>query len=51
MELSEWSLWWKRRGFPEIRRTLLHDWDPIGGVPDDEYDSHVLRIGRMLRQH
>lgn len=33
-----------------IRRILMSDWDPIGcGVPDDEYDSYIPVIYRMLQ--
>jgi hypothetical protein len=31
-----------------VRRILLEDWDPIGGVPDDEYDSYIPGILRLL---
>jgi hypothetical protein len=33
-----------------IRRTLLAEWDPIGcGVPEDEYDSYIPGIYRLLQ--
>jgi hypothetical protein len=32
-----------------IRRVLMSDWDPIGcGVPDDEYDSYIPVIYRLM---
>ena len=32
-----------------IRQILLHDWAPIGfGVPDDEYDSYIAPVYRIL---
>jgi hypothetical protein len=41
-----------RRYHEEIRRILLHDWDPIGisDVPEaqDEYDSYVGGVYRLL---
>lgn len=38
-------LWTIRR----IREILKRDWDPIGGSPEDEYDTYVHRIVAMLR--
>jgi hypothetical protein len=33
-----------------IRRILLSEWGPIGcGVPEDEYDSYIPAISRLLR--
>ncbi|MCE5302554.1 MAG: hypothetical protein LLF97_05525 [Planctomycetaceae bacterium] len=33
-----------------VHDVLIHDWDPIGcGVPDDEYDSYIPGICRLLR--
>lgn len=32
-----------------IREILNRDWDPIGGCPEDEYDTYVHRIVAMLR--
>ena len=41
-----------KRYHGEIRRILLHDWDPIGvsDVPEaqDEYDSYVGGVYRLL---
>jgi hypothetical protein len=32
-----------------VRRILLADWNPIAaGVPDDEYDSYIPTILRMI---
>lgn len=32
-----------------IHAVLIHEWDPIGcGVPDDEYDSYIPGICRLL---
>lgn len=31
-----------------IRRILNEDWDPIGGAPHDEYDSHVWPVYALL---
>ena len=54
MQLSEWHIWWKRRGGRELRSLLMEEWDPIGvaGFPEagDEYDSYLGPIGHMLRQ-
>ena len=34
-----------------IRRILMAEWDPIGcGVPDDEYDSYIPEIYRLLQE-
>jgi hypothetical protein len=33
-----------------IRRILMAEWDPIGcGVPDDEYDSYLPGIYRLIQ--
>ncbi len=33
-----------------IRRILIAEWDPIGcGVPDDEYDSYIPGIYRLMK--
>jgi hypothetical protein len=54
MELSDWHMWWKRRGGAGLRRLLMDEWDPIGvrAIPEaaDEYDSYVGVVGRMLRE-
>ncbi len=32
------------------RRILMSEWDPIGcGVPDDEYDSYIPVIYRLMQ--
>ena len=53
MELSDWHMWWKRRGGSGIRRLLMEEWDPIGvkGIPEaaDEYDSYRGAVAGMLR--
>ncbi len=28
----------------EVRRILWADWDPIGAVPEDEYDGYVWQV-------
>ena len=34
-----------------IRKILMSEWDPIGcGVPDDEYDSYIPRIYRLIQE-
>jgi len=34
-----------------VRDVLFRDWDPIGcGVPEDEYDSYIPGIIRLLLQ-
>jgi hypothetical protein len=30
MELSDWHLWYKRRGGRQLRTLLMDTWDPIG---------------------
>jgi hypothetical protein len=33
-----------------IRRVLIAEWNPIGcGVPDDEYDSYIPAIYRLMQ--
>lgn len=33
-----------------IRRILISEWDPIGsGVPNDEYDSYIPTIYRLMQ--
>lgn len=40
-----------KTGFEKIRAILHGDWDPIGcGVPEDEYDSYVWPVLRLLMQ-
>ena len=31
-----------------VRQILLHDWCPIGGVPDNEWDAYIEPIYRIL---
>jgi hypothetical protein len=38
---SEWIAWWKRQGEEELRLILWAAWDPIGGVPRDEYERYA----------
>jgi hypothetical protein len=36
--------------FKAVRQVLWQDWDPIGGVPEDEYDAYVWPVvGHVLR--
>lgn len=40
----------------KIRHVFLHEWDPVGigdvqDWPDDEYDSYVMPMYSLLRQH
>ncbi len=33
----------------DVRQVLMTEWDPIGcGVPDDEYDSYIPGVLRLL---
>jgi hypothetical protein len=54
VELSEYHMWWKREGARGLRRVVMAEWDPIGvaDVPEaqDEYDTYVGHLGRMLRE-
>lgn len=54
MELSDYHAWWKREGARSLRRLLMTEWDPIGvaHAPEaqDEYDTYIGHIGRMLRE-
>jgi hypothetical protein len=54
VDLSEWQMWWKRRGGAGVRRLLMEEWDPVGvaGIPEavDEYDSYVGVVGQKLRE-
>jgi hypothetical protein len=41
---------WKTKS-AAIRRILLTEWNPIGfDVPEDEYDSHIPDIYRLMRE-
>ena len=42
---KEASRIWRRR----IRDILNSEWDPIGGCPEDEYDSYVGTLAAMIR--
>jgi hypothetical protein len=46
---SEWTTWWTQRGEEELRLILWAAWDPIGGVPRDEYETYAPRIAALLR--
>ncbi len=40
----------------KIRHVFMHEWDPIGvgemdDWPEDEYDSYVMPMYSLLRQH
>ena len=54
VELSQWHRWWKQQGNRELRDLLMLWWDPLGvyGIPEavDEYNDHVGRVGRLLRE-
>jgi hypothetical protein len=47
---SEWIAWWKSQGEEELRLILWAAWDPIGGVPRDEYENYAPRIASLLRR-
>ena len=36
---------WRSR----LREVLDRDWDPIGGCPEDEYDSYMGKIAALIR--
>jgi hypothetical protein len=40
-----------RNWLRKIRDVLNRDWDPIGGCPDDEYESYAGKIAAMIRDH
>jgi len=42
--------WWREVGEAELRLILWAAWDPIGGVPRDEYDWYVPRLWGLLRE-
>jgi hypothetical protein len=41
-----------KREFAAVRRVLCNEWNPVGvsGLPEDEYDSYVWAIVRLLRE-
>ncbi len=43
---KEVSRRWRRR----IRDVLNTTWDPIGGCPEDEYDTYVGKVAAMIRE-
>jgi hypothetical protein len=52
--VRQWSSleeWWQEVGEAELRLILWAAWDPIGGVPRDEYDWYVPRLWALLREH
>lgn len=40
------------RDFQAVRHILTHVWNPVGvaGLPEDEYDTYVWPIVRLLRE-
>jgi hypothetical protein len=48
-ERSEWAVWWKRQGEEELSLILWAAWDPIGGVPRDEYETYASQVASRLR--
>jgi hypothetical protein len=36
---------WRR----QIRDVLNREWDPIGGCPEDEYDTYAGKLAAMIR--
>ena len=50
-ERSDLAKWWKKTGEAELGMILWAAWDPIGGVPRDEYDWYVPRLWTLLREH
>ncbi len=41
MKTHEWRTWWRKSGRRELVFLLWAAWDPIGGVPPDEYDDYA----------
>jgi hypothetical protein len=41
-----------KRNFDAVRRILFEKWNPVGvsGLPEDEYDSYVWPIVRLLHE-
>ncbi len=37
-----------RTSFEQVQAILHNDWDPIGGVPLDEYDSYAWPVLKLL---
>ena len=54
MQLSDWHLWFKRRGGTQLRQLVMNTWDPIGvrGVAEahDEYDGYLGGIADAVRR-
>lgn len=50
MDLESWHVWFRRRGGRELRELVMREWNPIGHVPDDEYDGYLGRIADLLRR-
>jgi hypothetical protein len=40
-----------KQDFAAVRRVLFNEWNPVGvnGLPEDEYDSYVWPLVRLLR--
>lgn len=47
---SQWAAWWKRQGEEELRLILWAAWDPIRGVPRDEYEDYAPQIASLLQR-
>ena len=50
-EVSSFEAWWQETGQGELRLILWAAWDPIGGVPRDEYDWYVPRLWPLIQEH
>jgi hypothetical protein len=50
MEDKDWEGWWESRGRATLELLLWAVWDPIGGVPLDEYSLYCDPVVQLLRQ-
>jgi hypothetical protein len=50
MDNEGWAQWWESRGKAHMELLLWALWDPIGGVPLDEYSDYCDHVVQVLRE-
>jgi hypothetical protein len=50
VDQADWDRWWEERGRACLELLLWALWDPIGGVPLDEYKYYCEPVVQVLRE-